>query len=180
VIENKGAFNALWQAAQGGLRTRMIRSFTEMTEDKEKSMTTVELADRLKNLEDMEAIRAFHHEYLFCLNKRQWDDMAECFIEDAFAHIHQPCQGKEEIRKLFTERISQLNSGKGRDAHFAVEPVIRVKGDRAEGHWLIYILISDPDTGGASRWIPGRYDCEYSRTEKGWRFSSLVYTSPWP
>ena len=143
-------------------------------------MTVAELEGRLRIIEDMEAIRAFHHEYVFYLNNRQWDDMADCFTEDAFANIHGPCSGKEEIRKLFTERISKLNKGKGRDAHFAVEPVLRVDGDRAEGHWLIYILISDPITGSPSRWIPGRYDCEYSKVKGEWKFSSLKYTSPWP
>ena len=144
-------------------------------------MTIEELEARLRTLEDTEAIKGFHRQYVFYLNNCQWDDMAECFTEDASANIHGAYSGKEEIRKLFAEHISKLNSsGKARDAHFAVEPVIRVDGDRAKGHWLIYILISDPVTGCASRWIPGRYDCEYSRVKGDWKFSSLTYTSPWP
>ena len=143
-------------------------------------MTVAELEQRLRNLEDIEAIKSFHREYVFFLNNRQWDDMADCFTEDAFADIHGPHRGRDEIRKLFTERISKLNAGKGRDAHFAVEPVIHVDGDRAKGHWLIYILISDPVTGAASRWMQGRYDCEYAKVSGRWRFSSLVYSSPWP
>jgi hypothetical protein len=143
-------------------------------------MTMDELEARLRTLEDMEAIRAFHHQYVFYLNNCQWEDMAECFTEDASADIHGIYSGKEEIRRLFTEHISKLNKGKGRDAHFAVEPVIIVDGDSAKGHWLIYILISDPVTGEASRWIPGRYDCEYLKDKGAWRFSSLIYTSPWP
>jgi ketosteroid isomerase-like protein len=143
-------------------------------------MMMKELEDRIRTLEDLEAIKAFHREYIFFLNNRQWDDMAECFTEDASADIHGACSGKEEIRKLFTDRISKLNTGKGRDAHFAVEPVIRVTGDKAEGHWLIYILISDPDTGAASRWIQNRYDCTYAKESGKWKFSSVVLTSPWP
>jgi hypothetical protein len=143
-------------------------------------MRMEELEDRIRTLEDLEAIKAFHREDVFFLNNRQWDDMAECFTEDASADIHSVCSGKEEIRKLFKERISKLNVGKGRDAHFAVEPVIRVTGDKAEGHWLIYILISDPDTGAASRWIQNRYDCKYAKIEGKWKFSSVVLTSPWP
>jgi hypothetical protein len=67
-----------------------------------------------------------------------------------------------------------------RDAHFAVEPVIEVDGDKAQGHWLVYILISDPETGAASRWIGGRHDCEYLKVNGEWKFSSLTFTNPWP
>ena len=144
-------------------------------------MTMAELEARLRIIEDLEAIKSFHRQYIFFLNNSQWNDIVECFTNDASANIHGAYKGKEEIRKLFTEKISKLNSsGKVRDAHFAVEPVIQVDGDRAQGHWLIYILISDPVTGAASRWIGGRHDCEYSKVNGEWKFSSLIFTNPWP
>jgi hypothetical protein len=143
-------------------------------------MALEEIEKRLKVIEDTEAIKRMHNEYLFYLNNCQWEDMSNCFTENATAHIHQPCRGKKEILNLFTEVIAKLNAGKHRDAHFAVQPVIEVNGDKAKGHWLIYIFISDPATGNALKWIAGRYDCEYTREKDGWKFSSLIYTSPWP
>ncbi len=124
-------------------------------------------------------IMNLHNDYVFYLNKRQWREMADCFTEDATAQIHEKRQGREEIYRLFTDVIAKLNAGKARDVHFAVQPVIEVDGDKAKGHWLMYIFISDLD-GTARRWIPGRYDSEYTRVDGQWKFSSLIYTSPWP
>lgn len=143
-------------------------------------MKLEEMEERLRTLTDIEDIRNMHYEYVFWLNNQQWDEMADCFVEDATADIHGLRKGKAEIARLFKEVIPRLNAGKGRDAHFAVQPVISVQGNRAKGHWLIYILISDPVTGNAQRWIPGRYDCEYVKKDGKWKFSLLKYTSPWP
>jgi hypothetical protein len=144
------------------------------------TMSLEEMSKRFQALEDTEAIRRLHNEYIFYLNNDQWQEMSDCFSDNATANIHEFRQGKKEILKYFTEVIAKLNAGKGRDAHFAVQPVINVEGDRAKGHWLIYILIADPVTGNALRWIPGRYDCEYIKEDGNWKFSSLNYTSPWP
>ena len=143
-------------------------------------MTLEEMEKRLKAIEDVEAIKNLHNEYLFYLNNSQWQEMADCFTENATANIHELHKGRKEILKFFTEVIAKLNAGKGRDAHFAVQPVITVDGVKAKGHWLIYIFIADPATGNALRWIPGRYDCEYVKEGGHWKFSSLTYTSPWP
>ena len=130
-------------------------------------MTSDEMEKRLRALEDLEAIKALHRSYILWLNNRQWDEMSECFTEDAVALIfrHPLCRGKSEIHKLFTETMSKVNTGKGRDAHFATLPVISVDGDRAKGQWLLYILIAHPDTGEAFRWIQGRYECTYDKAD---------------
>lgn len=143
-------------------------------------MTIEQIEARLKAVEATQAIINLHNEYLFYLNNRQWREMADCFMEDAAVIIHEPRNGREEIYKLFTDVIAKLNAGKARDAHFAVQPVIEVDGEKAKGHWLIYIFISDAETGEAKRWIPGRYDCEYAKENGRWKFSVLNYTSPWP
>jgi hypothetical protein len=59
-------------------------------------------------------------------------------------------------------------------------PVITVDGDHAKGHWMLYIFIADPATGVVSRFLQGRYDCEYTRENGKWKFSKLVWTNPWP
>ncbi len=143
-------------------------------------MNLAEIEKRLKVIEDIEAIKQMHNEYLFFLNNCQWQAMADCFTENATASIHEVRHGKKEILNLFTDVIAKLNTGRFRDAHFAVQPVITVDGDGAKSHWLIYIFIADPVTGNARKWVPGRYDCEYVREKDGWKFSSVTYTSPWP
>lgn len=145
-------------------------------------MTLEEMEKRLRILEDREAIKALHRDYVFWLNNRQWDEMTGLFTEDAKAHIfrHPLCEGKEQIGRLFTETMSKVNTGKGRDAHFATMPVVTVEGERARGHWMLYILIADPETGNAWRWTQGRYECEYRKVQGQWKFHRLVWVNPWP
>jgi ketosteroid isomerase-like protein len=141
-----------------------------------------EIEKRLQVLEDKEAIKELHRDYIFWLNNRQWEEMTECFTHNAVAHIyrHPLRTGKEQIHKLFTEVMSGVNVGKGRDGHFATLPVIEVNAHKAKGHWLLYILIADPVTGNAMRWTQGRYECEYEKVEGKWKFSKLVFINPWP
>lgn len=145
-------------------------------------MTLEELEKRLRTLEDLEAIKNLHHEYIFQLLNRQWDDIVDCFAEDGTANIahHGLRKGKAEIATLFKERISKMNAGKWRDAHFVVQPVISIEGDKAKGYWLMYIMIADPTTGNALRWTQGRHDCEYVKIDGKWKFKSVKYTRPWP
>jgi len=143
-------------------------------------MTPEDMEKRLRAIEDAEAIKNMHNDYLFDLNGQQWHEMERYFTEDATVDIHEKVIGKKAILKFFTEVIAKMNAGKGRDAHFAVQPVVEVDGDRAKSHWLIYIFISDAVTGKADRWIQGRYDCEYAKEDGKWKFSALKYTSPWP
>ncbi len=147
-----------------------------------KEMDLIEIERRLQVLEDKEAIKDLHRNYVFWLNNRQWDMMTECFTQNAVAHIyrHPLRTGKEQIRRLFTEVMSGVNEGKGRDGHFATLPVIEINGSKARGHWLLYILIADPVTGNALRWTQGRYECEYEKTGGEWKFSKLVFINPWP
>ena len=144
-------------------------------------MKLEEVEKRLKVLEDIEEIKSMHNEYVFRLVNREWDAMAECFAENATADIgrHGLRKGKKEIARLFSEVIARINVGRGRDAHFVTQPVITVDGDKARGHWMLYIVISDKETGFA-RLSQGRYDVEYVREGGKWIFSALKYTSPWP
>ena len=145
-------------------------------------MKLEEMEKRLKTMEDIEAIKDLQNEYLFYLLNRQWTEIPDFFTDDAFVIVgkHGKCRGKKEIYKLFTEYISKMNAGKDRDAHFAVMPVITVDGDRARGHWMLYIFIADPATGAVSRFNQGRYDCDYLKRDGKWKFSRLIWTNPWP
>ena len=139
-------------------------------------MEVEELEKRLKILEDKNAIKDLHREYAYLLIMQRWDDMVECFSEDATAVIasRPPCTGKSEIRTLLTAVIAKhvpKNEG-----HFLTQPVISVAGDKAEGYWLLYVLLPEPALG----WRQARYDCEYVKVDGRWKFSSLVFQAPWP
>ena len=145
-------------------------------------MTQEELESRLIRLENVQAIKDLHREYIYWVNECEWDRVLDCFTEDAFANIgrHGPRRGKAELAQLFKRDIHLNNKGKGRDGHIAMAPVIAVEGDRAKGHWLMYVMISDPDTGNALKWAHGRHDVEYVKADGKWKIDWIIFTSPWP
>ncbi|HSW57836.1 MAG TPA: nuclear transport factor 2 family protein [Dehalococcoidales bacterium] len=141
-----------------------------------------DLGTRIQRLEDLEAIRNLHRDYIFWLNNREWDKIVDCFAVDAQIQVfyHSRADGIAQIRKLFFDEISTINTGKGRDAHFTTMPVIRVEGTKASGHWMLYIMISDAVTGQPQKILQGRYECEYEKLAGHWKYSKVCWVCPWP
>ncbi len=145
-------------------------------------MKLEDLKKKVQALEDLEEIKTLHREYMFWVNNRQWDDVVNCFTEDASALLpkHGLFKGKPEITHLYKDLVEKSNAGQGRDAHCVLQPVITVNGNSATGYWLMYIIISDPATGKLAMLVRGRHDVEYARVDGKWKIKSLIYTRPWP
>ncbi|MBA7636736.1 hypothetical protein ES703_44363 [subsurface metagenome] len=139
-------------------------------------MTLEELEKRVKVLEDIEAIKQLHINYVYLLCNLQWEDMLECFAEDATLELLDQgvCKGKKEISGIFYNVLAKMI--KRTDGHFVGQPIISVKGDRAKGHWILYLFFAEPEV----KWLQGRQDCEYVRVGGEWKFSSVKFTAPWP
>jgi hypothetical protein len=148
--------------------------------DLEKRM--VDLEGKIQLLEDIKEIEYLLNQYVFWLANSQWDEVVECFTENANAEVYHNGfhRGKTEIRKMFLDIISKKNEGKGRDGHSVFPPVISVEGNKARGQWMMYVWISDPDTGDAKKWFNGKYDNEFEKVDGKWKISSLKWTYPWP
>ena len=139
-------------------------------------MTLEEMEKELRTLRDTEEIKKLHTEYVFWLMNHQWEDIIDCFAENAIADIwnHGVGKGKEGITRLFKDVIAKevpWDSG-----HLLAQPVISVDGDKARGHWILYIFFAERP----KVWVQGRYDCEYIKLDGKWKFSSLKFTAPWP
>lgn len=150
-------------------------------------MTLEELEKRIKALEDIEEIKNMHRQYVYWLaTRRHWEDMVDCFAEDAIAdiRIYGPRFGKAEIAKLFRNIITEARimpkSPEG--GKFLTQPVITIDGDRATGHWLLDMFFDDVTTpeGPTLKLQKGRYDAEYIRENGKWKFRYLKWTMPWP
>ena len=139
-------------------------------------MTLEELEKRVKVLEDIEAIKKLHINYVYLLCNLQWDDMVECFAEDATMELLDQgiSRGKKEISSFFHNVLSKRI--KRNDGHFVGQPIISVEGDKAKGHWILYLFFAEPEV----KWLQGRQDCEYVRVNGEWKFSSVKFTAPWP
>ena len=141
-------------------------------------MTLEELEKRVREMEDKDAIKEMHREYLFYISNLEIDNALEFFAENitvdvANYGIH---KGKNKVTEFFKEVIKKNVSGSPQ-GHFTGQPVISVDGDRARGHWMFYRFVPQPSP---IRWIQGRYDCEYVREDGKWKFSLLKLTRPWP
>ncbi len=143
-------------------------------------MTLEELEKKVLQLEDAEAIKSLHREYLFLISNLEFDEALDCFADDITVKIadNPVYQGKDLVVKFFKEVI-YYNVFESKDAHFTCQPVIFIEGDKAKGHWMFYRLI--PETSPIlQRWVQGRYDCEYIKENGKWRFSLVKLTRPWP
>ena len=128
------------------------------------------LEDRVRVLEDVEAIKRLKHEYCFALDRRDWDSVAGFFARDGVVDYGAigRARGQRAIRRLFVDRISRDFSF---FAHMVHNPVIEVRGDRASGKW--YFDIPAAVVPDQARWIMGWYDDEYVREDGRWRYASL-------
>jgi len=141
-------------------------------------VTLEELEKRLRTLEFLEAIKALHREYLFCISDLEIEKALDCFSEDITTDIAQYGQihGKEKVGKFFRETIRE-NVFQSQDGHYTGQPVISVEGDKATGHWMFYRFVPGPNP---KRFVQGRYDCEYVKEDGQWKFSLVKLTRPWP
>ena len=139
-------------------------------------MTLDELVKRVQILEDIEEIKKLHTNYIYWLCKLQWDNMLDCFAEDATLELMDQGvrKGKQEISEVFHNVLAKMI--KLNDGHFVGQPVISVNGDKAKGYWILYLFFSEPSV----RWMQGRQECEYVKVGGKWKFSSVKFINPWP
>lgn len=139
-------------------------------------MTLDELGKRVQVLEDIEEIKKLHTNYIYWLCKLQWDNMLDCFAEDATLELMDQGvrKGKQEISEVFHNVLAKMI--KLNDGHFVGQPVISVNGDKAKGYWILYLFFSEPSV----RWMQGRQECEYVKVDGKWKFSSVKFINPWP
>jgi hypothetical protein len=154
-------------------------------------MTLKELNERVKILQDIEEIKQMHRNYLYGLSTCEWEKMADYFAENAEAYIarhdlpyeYDIAKGKENIRTMLKDGIGKrVATHRPRGGHLLIQPVISVQGDTAKGHWLMSRFTYATHLPGRfpPRLDKGRYDVEYVREDRQWKFRYLKWTCPWP
>lgn len=138
------------------------------------------LEDRIRVLEDIEAIRKLKAKYCAaCDADHNPDLLGPLFAEDATweATVMSKAVGREAIKQLLG---AVGTSGRIRNsAHHAINPIIEVNGDEATGHWRLIMLYTENPGGdqgnGQVRYqrIIGWYRETYVRKAEGWLFKSL-------
>ena len=97
-------------------------------------MNLEELEKRLRNLEDIEAIKQLQVRYVDYLTTIAWDELVDCFAEDAVVDLTVgKVRGKEAIEELFKKKISITHIGM--EGNFVVHPVISLPTSRTALNW---------------------------------------------
>jgi len=149
-------------------------------------MNLEEMERRLRNLEDIEAIKQLQVRYVNCLTTIDWDDLVDCFTADAVVDLSVgKVKGREAIENFFKKKISITHVGL--EGNFVVHPIISVEGDKARGSWLLYTHFSlphkiqiDPSPTAdvdAPDWMGGYYEMEYVKKGGTWKISLLRWTN---
>jgi ketosteroid isomerase-like protein len=125
-----------------------------------------ELQKRIRILEDIEAIRNLKAKYCRRNDKKQWDEIGDCFAKDALLEVPPVvrCQGREEIAKFLAESMSSVIV-----VHQVHHSEIEVTSETtAKGLWGEYDQIIDGRSNATSV-AYGYYVEEYIKEDGQWR-----------
>jgi len=138
------------------------------------SDSTVE-EERMIDLQDLEAIKRLKYKYMRCVDRKLWDEMAECFTEDATSAYG---DGKFS----FTGRdaiIDFLRNSMSADtvltAHHVHHPEIDFTGpDTARGIWAMEDTFIELGAGITIRGA-AFYEDEYVKVGGNWKIKHTGY-----
>lgn len=123
-------------------------------------------------IEDRIAIRERIESYNDAVFRRDADDWAECWAEDAEWQVGEnAASGRSAIRELWLKLMGGLDAAAMYVNHGAVE----VTGANANARCYMLELLKRPD--GSQMLVSGRYDDRLRRDSDGqWRFVTRSYT----
>lgn len=136
-----------------------------------------ELADletQIRVLADIEEIKKLKAKYWRCIDKKLWDELEDCFVEDAIADYGKNLnfQGRNAI-------IQFLKDNLGGDSvitvHQGHNPEIEITSDTtARGIWALHdYLVFQPNIT-INGW--GHYEDEYVKQNGEWKKRSIKET----
>jgi ketosteroid isomerase-like protein len=133
--------------------------------------TAVTIEERIRRLEDLEAIRDLFHAYRKLLDRRDLIGYSQLFTDDAEWHggSMRASGGPPAILAMLRERY--LPDEPADDRHLVVNPVIEVDGDHAHAT-STYVVVGRAADGEPELRMVGEYVDELRRCENGhWRFA---------
>ena len=128
-----------------------------------------DLEARIRVLEDLEAIKRLKYKYFYCIDKGLWDEIGDCFAEDAVADygLDMPLlQGRATISNFFMENIAPAYSMCVHQGH---NPEIDLTSDTtATGLWeLDNFMVTAKTNMGI--WIGAFYEDDYVKEKSEWK-----------
>ena len=129
----------------------------------------------MTDLEQIEMIKRLKYRYMRALDLNQWDELADCFTEDAVTDYDSgeySFQGKKNIidfLKQFMDRPTQIGQ------HHVHHPEIDLTSDTtATGIWYLQDIFIDLDANTTLRGA-GFYHDEYEKVDGQWKIKHTGY-----
>jgi hypothetical protein len=137
-------------------------------------MTDRALEDRIRRLEDIEALKQLKARYAaYCDDDYNADGIAGLFTEDGI--WDGGTMGCYDGRRAIHEFFSVSDQAVPFAIHHVTNPILEVDGDRATGEWYLW----QPCTfsqGDQALWMAGIYRDVYRRAGDSWLFEHVVIT----
>ena len=129
----------------------------------------------MSELNEIEAIKRLKYKYLRCLDLKQWQDLAECFTEDAvsaYSGGKYSFEGRDAIMD-FLEKA--MGAPSFLSSHTVHQPEIELTGETtATGIWALHDVVIETN---ADIVIQGAafYRDEYVKVDGKWKIRSTGY-----
>ncbi len=141
-----------------------------------------DLAARIRVLEDIEAIKKLKSKYWRCIDKKLWDEIADCFTEDVILEV--PSIWRKQGRKACVQNMKEtLGRASIITVHQGHNPDIEITSEKtAKGTWALYDNIIDVQSNIVMKgW--GFYEDEYVKENGKWKIKTQnlirIFTDGW-
>jgi len=135
-----------------------------------------ELEARIRRLEDIEAIKMLKYKYFRALDRKLWDELAQCFTEDAttgYSDGDLQFQGVDEIISFLKSSMRASFFG----IHHGHHPEIKMTSEStAHGTWAFYSYMVDSQEKMGLRMGALYYD-DYVKVDEQWRIKHTGYNT---
>ena len=127
------------------------------------------------DLQEIEAIKRLKYKYFRCLDTKRWDEMRECFTEDAtsaYSSGKYSFQGREQILKFLVDAMDRPTV---LSAHHGHHPEIELtSATTAVGVWALADTFIDVEAGITVRGA-AYYRDDYVKVNGQWKIKSTGY-----
>lgn len=134
-----------------------------------------DLEARVRKLEDIEVIKKLKARYWRCVDRKLWEELAECFAEDATADYGPDIKlkGRQAIIEFLKASLGANNVV---TSHIGHRPEIEITGESTATAmwWLNDYIIMQPNV---KRRGYAFYEDEYVKKDGRWKIKSTKVTT---
>jgi hypothetical protein len=129
-----------------------------------------------EDLVEIEEIKRLKYKYVRCIDQKLWDEIRDCFVEDAVASYSDGKYHYEGRDAIIGFLVKSMGDASFLSAHRVTQPEIELVGsDRATGTWALVDEVLVQAHGVRVRGA-AFYSDEYVKVDGQWRITRTGYT----